>query len=185
MHMATRVKRWTIEELHSLPEDGNRYELIHGELFVSPPPGETHETIAARLSRRLDPYVEAHGLGLVYHPHAVVRFEESQAEPDLFVRQTRTGRPKHAKVDADWLDSPTPILVVEILSPWSRRRDNEHKREFYLEAGVAEYWIVDPSSRSVRVVRPGREDVVATSTLEWSPAEAAKPLMLDLDEIFD
>jgi Uma2 family endonuclease len=183
--MTTDVKRWTIEELHSLPEDGNKYELIHGELFVSPPPGDEHETIGARLTRLLDPYVAANDLGLIYHPRAVLRFEDSQAEPNLFVRQTRTGRLKDARVDADWLDSPTPILVVEIISPWSRRRDLEYKRAFYLEAGVGEYWIVDPTSRSVRVVRPGREDVVVTGTLEWRPAGGSGPFVFDVGEIFD
>ena len=103
----------------------------------------------------------------------------------MFVRQTRAGRPKHRTVDADWLDSPTPILVVEILSPWSRPRDNEHKRAFYLEAGVAEYWMVDSDERSIRVVRPEREDVLATRELEWAPAGVAKPLVFDVGVIFE
>ncbi len=184
MHMATDVKRWTIEELHSLPEDGNMYELIRGELFVSPPPGEMHEEISARLTRLLDPYVAANRLGLTYHSRAVLRFEESQSEPDLMIRHSRAGRPKHAKVDDDWLDSPTPILIVEIISPWSRRRDREQKRAYYIEAGVAEYWIVDPERRSVRVVRPGREDAVATRELEWHPAGVAQPLVINVDDIF-
>src|SRR3569623_1454169 len=66
MFMVATVKRWTLEEVHSLPEDGNKYELVRGELIVTPPPNEDHETIAARLSRVLDPYVEAQGLGFVY-----------------------------------------------------------------------------------------------------------------------
>ena len=65
MHMANRVqKKWTLEELHSLPDDGNKYELIRGQLFVTPPPTDAHETICARLHRLLDPYVAANGLGL-------------------------------------------------------------------------------------------------------------------------
>jgi Uma2 family endonuclease len=87
--------------------------------------------------------------------------------------------------DRTWLDAPTPILVVDIVSPWSRRRDDEHKRAFYLEAGVAEYWIVDPDSRSVRVVRPGREDVVATSELEWAPVGVAAPFVLEIGKILE
>jgi len=50
MAVGMQVKRWTLQELHSLPDDGNRYELIDGELFVTPPPTDAHETIAARLS---------------------------------------------------------------------------------------------------------------------------------------
>ncbi len=49
MHVATKTKVWTLEEVHSLPDDGNKYELVRGELFVTPPPGGTHETILARL----------------------------------------------------------------------------------------------------------------------------------------
>src|SRR2546430_9950820 len=87
MHMAARAKQWTLREVHSLPDDGNKYELVRGELFVTPPPTDEHETILARLTRLLDPYVAAHGLGFIYHPRAVLRFEGSEVEPDLMVRQ--------------------------------------------------------------------------------------------------
>ncbi len=75
--MATSAKVWTLEELHSLPGDGNTYELVRGELFVTPPPTVNHEEIHARLARILDPFVAANGLGYVYHPHAVVQFHGS------------------------------------------------------------------------------------------------------------
>ena len=78
MAMPNAVKRWTLRELHSLPDDGNKYELVRGELFVTPPPTYDHETIAARLTQILVPYVASHGLGLVYHPRAVLRFEGSE-----------------------------------------------------------------------------------------------------------
>ncbi len=76
--MTTAIKRWTLEEVHSLPDDGNKYELVRGELFVTPPPSVTHEEILSRLTSVLAPYVEANGLGAVYHPRAVVRFEGSE-----------------------------------------------------------------------------------------------------------
>jgi Uma2 family endonuclease len=68
MHMATRTKTWTLEELHSLPDDGNKYELVHGEMFVTPGPSYEHETILAWLNGALVPYVAANDLGFVYHP---------------------------------------------------------------------------------------------------------------------
>jgi hypothetical protein len=77
MQMATKLKRWTLEEVHRLPDDGNKYELVRGDLFVTPPPTDDHETIAARLAKALTPYVEAQRLGLVYRPRAVLRFEDS------------------------------------------------------------------------------------------------------------
>ena len=97
---------WTLEEVHSLPDDGNKYELVRGELFVTPPPTFGHETIGARLTRLLDPFIAVHHLALVYHPKAVMRFEGPEVEPDLMVRQAG-GR------DTNWDNAPVPILVVE------------------------------------------------------------------------
>jgi Uma2 family endonuclease len=179
MHMATDTKRWTLDEVHSLPDDGNKYELVHGELFVTPPPSDDHETILALLTRALDPYVAANGLGMVYRPRAVVRFEGSEVEPDLMVRARRP------KLSKDWDEAPTPILVVEVLSGSTRRRDQVQKRAFYLEVGVAEYWIVDPERREIRVVRRGEDDVVATRELTWSPAGTRAPLVLGVAALFD
>jgi Uma2 family endonuclease len=178
MHMATQLKRWTLEEVHSLPDDGNKYELVRGDLFVTPPPNEDHETILSRLTRVLDPYVAAQRLGMVYHPRAVMRFEGSEVEPDLMVRQARI------VTDKDWDDAPTPILIVEVLSGSTRRRDHLQKRELYLDAGVAEYWIVDPEARNVRVVRAGQKDVVLTEELRWDAPGATAPCIVDLLELF-
>jgi len=89
MPMAQSTTQWTLDRLHSLPDDGNKYEIVHGELLVTPAPAPMHETIAARLTRLLDPYVAAHGLGYVYHPRAVFRRHGSEVEPDLIVRPGR------------------------------------------------------------------------------------------------
>ena len=166
MHMATETKQWTLAELHRLPDDGNKYELVRGELFVTPPPTDDHETILARLTRILDPFVEAHGLGFVYRARAVMRFEGSEVEPDLMVRQPHTAGGR------DWDDAPTPSLVVEVLSGSTRRRDLGAKRELYFDAGVAEYWVIDPEARSVRVLRPGKDDQLVTGSLTWEIGRA-------------
>ena len=178
MHMATKLKRWTLEELHSLPDDGNKYELIRGELFVTPPPTNDHETILARLTRLLDRFVEAHGLGHVYHPRAVFRFEGSEVEPDLMVRQAAPG------LGNAWERAPLPILIVEVFSPTTRRRDQTYKKDFYVDARIPEYWLVDPDQRVVTVVQPGKERVTASDTLVWHPAQASAPLEVSLAEIF-
>ena len=178
MHMPSAVKQWTLEEVHSLPDDGNKYELVRGELFVTPPPTDPHETVAARLSRLLDRYVEQHGLGLVYHPRAVMRFEGSEVEPDLMVRALHPGD------HPDWDDAPIPILIVEILSPSTRRRDQVKKRSLYMDAGVAEYWMIDPERRTITAVRMGYEDVVSHETMRWRPEGAAEELTFDLARVF-
>ena len=177
--MVATLKRWTLEEVHSLPDDGNKYELVRGELFVTPPPNPEHESIAARLSRLLDRYVEAEGLGFVYHPRAVMRFEGSEVEPDLMVRQP------DARGAKDWDHSPTPILIVEIQSPSTRRRDNVQKRTLYIDARVEEYWMVDPERRCVTAVRTGEADRVETQTLSWQPSGAGAALTVDLSSLFD
>jgi Uma2 family endonuclease len=135
------------------------------------------ETILARLSRILDPFVAANGLGMVYRPRAVVQFEGSEVEPDLMVRQPGPSK-------TPWADLPTPILVVEVLSRTTRRRDRQQKRQLYLDAGVAEYWIVDGESRAVRVVRPGLSDTDVTDSLTWTPSGAAGSLRITMDDIF-
>ena len=71
MAVSVVLKRWTLEELHSLPDDGNKYELVHGELFVTPPPSAPHQDIIARLARVLDRYVDEQRLGWVYQARSV------------------------------------------------------------------------------------------------------------------
>ena len=178
MHMATATKRWTLEEVHSLPDDGNKYELVRGELFVTPPPSDRHETIAARLTDILGPYVQTHGLGHVYHPRAVMRFEGSEVEPDLMVRQP------HHDPEGSWDDAPVPILVVEIISDSTRRRDHGPKRTLYMDANVAEYWIVDRERRTITRVRREEADDVVRDQLIWAPGNADAPLTVTLSEVF-
>ena len=178
MAVAVATKRWTLEELHSLPDDGNKYELVRGDLFVTPPPSHAHELISARLAELLVPYVSRHGLGYVFHPRAVFRFGGSEVEPDLMVVPPAVAEAKN------WNDSPTPILMIEIVSPSTRRRDYESKRALYSDSGIPEYWIVDPDTRSVRVVRPAAPDLLADRSIRWSPSGASEPLDISLDGIF-
>lgn len=178
MAMSMPAKAWTLEELHRLPDDGNKYELIRGELFVTPPPSVDHEEVLARLSSILDRYAEKYGLGRVYHPRAVIRFEGSEAEPDLMVRAVPPGVHGNA-----WEKLPPPLLVVEAISPTTRRRDLVNKKEYYLAAGAGEYWVLDSERREVHVIRRGAQDVVARESLVWRAA-AGEPLVLDVVALF-
>jgi Uma2 family endonuclease len=179
MLMATVEKRWTLAEVHSLPDDGNKYELVRGELFVTPPPTYTHESIGARLAALVIPYVMREGLGLAFQGHAVMRYDGSEVGPDLMVRA------EHRGPDAGWDNAPVPILIVETASPSTRRRDREQKRSLYLDAGVAEYWMIDPERRCVTVVRRDEADVVVTRELVWHPAGARDALMIQVERLFD
>jgi Uma2 family endonuclease len=90
----------------------------------------------------------------------------------------------HPERHGKWDDAPTPILVVELLSPHTRRRDREDKRDYYLNAGVDEYWIVDPDRDEITTIHPKRRDVSATTTLEWKPRDAADALVIDVRSLF-
>jgi Uma2 family endonuclease len=178
MFVATDTKRWTLDELHSLPDDGNKYEVVRGELFVTPAPSGQHESILAALSSLLTPYVVANKRGLVYHPRAVLRFEDSEVEPDLMVRQPwRT-------VNTDWSTAPLPSLIVEVLSPSTRNRDRKEKRTLYADARIVEYWIVDPERKTVTVIARNEMERTVRDTLVWYPSGAVEPLEISLSEIF-
>jgi Uma2 family endonuclease len=176
MAVSTAIKSWTLQELHSLPEDGNKYELLEGELLVTPAPAPVHELVLARLTHLLVPYVESNDLGYVYRPRAIIRHRpRTEVEPDLFV----------SRAIRDYDRAPTPILVVEVLSPYTRRRDLEMKQAFYLGTkGIPEYWIVDPESRAVIVAREGAPDEHVTGQLTWMPAAVADPLSIDVASLF-
>jgi Uma2 family endonuclease len=180
MAMPTRIaRRWTLGELHRLPDDGNRYELVHGDLFVTPPPSLDHQELVHVLADLLRPFVDAERLGQLRFPRDVVRFgRHSEVEPDLMVRPRAARRPK------SWASVPRPILIVEALSPTTRRRDLEEKRGLYRAEGIPDYWIVDGEERVIRVVRPDAEDELVTTRLVWHPAGASHPFTLDVSSYF-
>jgi Uma2 family endonuclease len=177
MHMAVQMHRWTRRDLERLPDDGNTYEVVRGELFVTPVPARPHQEIVTVLSRYLAPYVAAQRLGDIHFPRSVIVIDDSEVEPDLMVRPRVPPGPR-------WEEAPLPFLVIEVLSETTRRRDLVAKRSFYIEGGVAEYWIVDGKRRTITVVRPDQPDVVVTAGLRWHPSNATAPLDLDVASIF-
>ena len=177
--MASRHQSaWTLEQLHRLPEDGNTYEVIHGDLFVSPAPRVRHQNVANVLADILRPFVQRWGLGRVVHPRNVIRFSNSEVEPDLMVR------PVADPGEDDWARLPLPELVVEVVSGTSRLRDYNQKRSFYLELGIPEYWIVDGQRRAITVVRPGAADHKTADLLTWHPHGAGEALPIDVRAMF-
>ena len=180
MRMGTETRRWTWEQFQRLPDEpGVTYEFVRGELWVTPAPTDRHETILARLTRILDPYAEAHELGLVFRAKAVLRVGRAvEVEPDLMVRQP------HPDPRGTWESAPRPILVVEVVSPSSRRRDYGEKRDVYVEHRIPEYWNVDGDERRITIVTPGREPVAVRDVLTWNPTGPGGPLTFALPELF-
>lgn len=177
MGMAIKTRIWTRADLARMPDDGNRYEVVRGELFVTPAPSTRHQQLVYELVRLLRPYVESHGIGEVHQAPSAVVFEGSEVQPDVIVRATVRPLPEK------WEHMPTPLLSVETTSSSTRRRDAGPKRELYLEAGIDEYWIVDAATRSIRQIGVG-VDAVKTETLTWHPVGAGHPLEIDVVAYF-
>ena len=181
MHMARKAEAfaWTLAELHRLPDDGNKYELVRGELFVTPAPSPAHEAIAAVLSEILTDYVRREAVGRVFHPRAVVRAQGGEAEPDIMVRPWSETPP------AKWDFAPLPLLVVEIVSGVTGRRDHGPKRGFYVnDLAIPTYWIVDGKARTICVVHHDGTDATVDDSLAWQPVGATTPLTLDVAAMF-
>ncbi|HEX8358633.1 MAG TPA: Uma2 family endonuclease [Longimicrobium sp.] len=184
--MATKpaFQHWTYAEFERLPDDGNRYEVIAGELVVSPSPGTQHQTIFGELFPLLKAFVRAHRLGNVLASPTDVLFAEGDyLVPDLlFVRSERT-----EIISARGVEGP-PDLVVEILSPSSTFRDRGIKRERYAHFGVPEYWIIDPRTQHMEVYRlaedPSSPSVVVSDRFEWQPVRAGPTLAVEMAELF-
>ncbi|HET7790314.1 MAG TPA: Uma2 family endonuclease [Gemmatimonadales bacterium] len=172
---------YTVDDVRQMPDDGNRYEIIAGELLVTPAPGVSHQTVLARLFRQLADYVERHRLGEIWFaPVDVVFGPHTLVEPDLlFV----AGRRAEVVTEREVLGAPD--LAVEVLSPSSARTDRGKKRALYQETGVREYWVVDVSEHAVETWRPGAtRPEVARVILEWRPDPAVAPLRIDLAALF-
>lgn len=146
------VYKLTYRDWLAYPDDGRLYEIIGGELFVSPPPIIRHSRIARELGTRIHAFLDRAHLGeLFFAPTGVRLGDEDVVEPDLLVVLR-----EHAdRIGEQVIDGP-PDLCVEILSAGSARRDLTTKRELYARAGVPEYWIVDPETASVEVLRLDR-----------------------------
>ncbi len=146
--MSVINRRLTYDDLATFPDDGKRYEIIGGELFVSPVSRPKHQQISRRLSERFST-VLMHQLGRakVYHAPVDVRFSaEDVVEPDLVVIRTE----RRAIVGELAIDG-APDLLVEILSPLTHAHDEVAKAALYAREGVSEFWLVDPASATVRV----------------------------------
>ena len=148
---ATRERvRMTYDDLAALPDDGLRHELIDGVHFVTPSPALVHQLIVGNLHRLIANHLQAHATGVVLlAPFDVVLSIHDVVEPDLIY----FARDRYEQVVTEKNAQGAPDLAIEILSPGTRRRDKGRKRAIYEREGAGEYWIVDPESKQVTVLR--------------------------------
>jgi Uma2 family endonuclease len=125
--------RWTIDLLETLPDDGNRYECIDGELYVTPPPATAHQWMVSMLLRLLGPYVDESGIGFTFTAPTGVEVDPStMVEPDVLVTRFPSSNRVKRFLGEDLL------LAIEILSPTTARRDRGVTRAIYTRIGVDE-----------------------------------------------
>ena len=145
--MSILARPLTYEDLAQMPADGNRYEVIDGELFVTAAPLKKHQKLSARLFDLFYDQQKA-GLGEAYFAPVDVRLSPHDiVQPDLiFIRRDRLD----IYLPIGIVEGP-PDLVVEILSPSTRSTDQVRKAAMYARGGVPEYWIADPDAPSLTV----------------------------------
>ncbi len=140
---------WTYQDYLRLPEDGNRFEVIRGVLYVSAAPTYKHQSVVGELMLTLGHFVRKRGLGKPLTAPFDVKLPfgiASPVQPDLIV--LRTGNLPNWEVKNF---EGVPDLVAEVLSPRTRRRDRTVKLRAYQDAAVPELWLVDPDERTVEV----------------------------------
>ncbi len=172
---------WTVDRALAIPDDGNRYEVLDGELLVTPAPSWSHQFVVGAIFAALDAYVRATRVGWTQLSPADIVFSERRlVQPDVFVvPRGAEGRP------TSWSEAHSLLLAIEVLSPSTMHADRHRKRLIYQGERVPEYWIVDPAARVVERWRP--DDAAPEridDTILWQPNEEFVPLRIDLPELF-
>jgi Uma2 family endonuclease len=171
---------YTREMVLAMPDDGNRYETVHGELLVSPSPRFWHQEIVQRLTRALETYLDGlpdlHVVGL---PGDISWGPDILVQPDVFVIPTVEARA------LSWTEVKSLQLAIEVLSPSSTRYDRFTKRRLYQDVGIPVYWVVDAARHFVEVWTPSAaRPKTEQDELVWQPADPADPFVLRLDDLF-
>jgi len=170
--------------LDAHPDDGQRYEVIDGELFVTSAPGEGHQDVVRLLVVRFSRHFDGSDVGAVMvSPAEVWRGERfrNRVQPDVFVvRRTEGKRPAYPYHLGGLL------LAVEVVSPGNPLLDYHVKRDLYLREGVGEYWIINPEARIGSRGRGQNEpgDVIGLE-LRWKPDGMPTEFVLNLPTFFD
>ena len=185
MAMPAIRRRWTAADVRELTVEDRpwpRYEVIDGELLVTPSPRRPHQLAVGALYYLLQGYLERVPVGIaLFSPSDLELKPDTVVQPDVFVIPADT---TNAREIRDWTDATSLLLAVEMLSPSSIRTDRITKRDFYLANGVEEYWIIDLDARVFERWRASSETPeVLRDQITWSPA-GRDPLTIELPDWF-
>ena len=171
---------YTADMVRALPDDGKRYETVHGELLVTPAPRLLHQEIVKRLVVTLDAYLGQEPVAHVLASPADISWgPDTLVQPDVFVVPLAEAR------TMSWEFLKTLLLAIEVLSPSSTRADRFTKRRLYQEIGVPLYWIVDADARAVEVWTPDVAfPIVERERVSWRPTGTDAALSIDLADLF-
>jgi Uma2 family endonuclease len=171
------------DDIWETPDDGNRYEVIDGELYMTPAPLWRHQRALSRLHLRVGDWVYRHGLGeVVPAPVGVVLDETTAVQPDLvYLSRERLGLISQRGIEG------APDLVVEVLSPGTAARDRGIKMRRYAAAGIPHYWLIDLDTPALEPYRLGERGYERTGT--YGPGSIFRPalfpgLEIPVDELW-
>jgi Uma2 family endonuclease len=186
VQMTTQIQPvLTIDDLDAMPEDGNRYELIEGEMYTSRAPSITHQCALHNLQMGFGAYLSKNPIGLIVPGPGVIFDEFNAVIPDIvFVTNER-----RAEIAEGERFTGAPDLAIEVVSPGleNERRDRIIKRRLYGRFGVKEYWLVYLASRSVEIYQLGEGglELIATFSRDDEITSSLLPgFLLKLADLF-
>jgi Uma2 family endonuclease len=185
MAMPAIRRRWTAADVRQLTREDRawpRYELLDGELLVTPAPGWGHQLAVLELATRLKAFVDRTRIGIAMtSPADIELVPQTIMQPDVFV-VPRSATPNDT--EGKWSDINALLLAAEVLSPSTARVDRIRKRDFYLGAGVPEYWIVDLDASVIeRWTSTSETPLIERARFEWRPS-TDHVLSIDVADFF-
>jgi Uma2 family endonuclease len=170
---------YSADMVRALPDDGNRYETVRGELLVTPAPRADHQHVVLELAARLRDYLRSHPVGQVFLSPADISWgTDVLVQPDVFVAVIGEAR------TYDWARIKTLLLAIEVLSPSTGRYDRFTKRRAYQEFRVPWYWMVDIEGKAVEVWTPQATlPTIERHRVVWQPAGVAEPFSIRVADV--
>jgi Uma2 family endonuclease len=171
---------YTADMVQALPDDGNRYETVHGELLVTPAPRLWHQEVVDRLRAALREYLQKQRAAHLFSAPADISWgPDVLVQPDLFVVPMEEAR------TLEWSQIKTLLLAVEVLSPSTSRHDRFTKRRLYQQVGIPLYWIVEPDEHYVEIWTPDATfPEIERERITWTPEGTSESFSLELAELF-